>query len=130
MIFGIGTDLVETERIANKLLKNTDFIEAVFSVNEIKYCNSNKYPEQHYSARFAAKEAFLKALGKGLQCNIELNKIEILNSNSGEPIFAFQKNEVESINKIVGSVNWKIHLSMSHILAYANAMVIIELVKK
>jgi holo-[acyl-carrier protein] synthase len=67
MIFGIGTDLIEVERVAEKMEKKIGFKELVFSPNEISYCEpmANKY--EHYAARFAAKESFFKALGYGVE---------------------------------------------------------------
>ena len=61
----LGTDLVEVERIAAKIGKEQGFRELVFSPGEIQYCESRTYKFEHYAARFAAKEAFFKALGTG-----------------------------------------------------------------
>ena len=65
MIFGIGTDLIEVARIAEKMEKKAGFKELVFSADEIIYCEARTFKYEHYAARFAAKEAFLKALGTG-----------------------------------------------------------------
>ena len=64
MIIGIGIDIIEVERIAHRVGRDTGFREFVFSKNEIEYCESKAHPFQHYAARFAAKEAFLKAIQK------------------------------------------------------------------
>jgi len=58
MIAGLGIDIVEVERIAEKIEKDNGFRELVFSANEIAYCESKTYKYEHYAARFAAKEAF------------------------------------------------------------------------
>lgn len=62
MITGIGTDLIEVERVAGKINKEEGFRELVFSPAEIAYCETKTNKFQHYAARFAAKEAFLKLL--------------------------------------------------------------------
>ena len=67
MIFGIGTDLIEVERVAEKMEKKAGFKELVFSADEIIYCEARTFKYEHYAARFAAKEAFLKAIGTGWQ---------------------------------------------------------------
>ncbi|HPR18015.1 MAG TPA: holo-ACP synthase, partial [Candidatus Cloacimonadota bacterium] len=64
MIFGIGIDQIEVERI-KKQLENDRFRETIFSADEIDYCNSRSNFAESYAARFAAKEAFFKALGTG-----------------------------------------------------------------
>ena len=127
MIFGIGTDLVEIARVNEKLEKNTGFVDLVYSVNEIAYCNSKTKSAESYAARFAAKEAFLKALKTGMFATITLNQIEVLNDKFGAPYFILSK-EVESIvEKKTGTSNFKTHLSISHTSMFATAVVVIEI---
>ena len=76
MIFGIGIDMIEVERVEHKLTKDSGFREFVFSENEIEYCESKTHKYEHYAACFAAKEAFLKALGTGWSNGIAFNEIE------------------------------------------------------
>ena len=77
MIFGIGIDLIEVERVAEKIAKNNGFTELVFSKNEIEYCEAMKNKYEHYAVRFAAEEAFFKAIGTGWQNGSAFNEIEI-----------------------------------------------------
>src|SRR5436189_6308039 len=85
MITGIGIDIIEVERVAEKLGKD-GFKEKVFSKTEMIYCDAQGANKaQHYAARFAAKEAFLKAMGKGLQLSHELSEIEIATNADGKP---------------------------------------------
>ena len=65
MITGVGIDLIEVERVAVKIRKEIGFRELVFSKKEIAYCEKKTNKFEHYAARFAAKEAFFKAIGTG-----------------------------------------------------------------
>mgnify|MGYP000938052089 CR=1 FL=1 len=85
-IFGIGTDIVNIKRI-DKILrkKNSNFKNRIFSSKEIIYCDNKKNPSSYYAKRFAAKEAFTKALGTGINKDISLRNIEIFNDSLGKP---------------------------------------------
>ena len=85
MIIGTGIDMIEVERVATRVGRDTGFREMVFSKAEIEYCDSKADPFQHYAARFAAKEAFLKAIGRGWDSGLTLNEIEIVNETNGKP---------------------------------------------
>ncbi|MFI5158653.1 MAG: holo-ACP synthase, partial [Sphingobacteriales bacterium] len=85
MIAGLGIDIVEVERIAEKIAKDNGFRELVFSVNEIAYCESKTHKYEHFAARFAAKEAFFKALGTGWPEGTAFNEVEIVNNEHGKP---------------------------------------------
>lgn len=126
MIIGIGTDIVEVQRIQEKMLHHGGFMEMVFSPLETIYCMSQKFPEQHFAARFAAKESLLKATAKGLLLNIALSKIEIDNNADGQPHFVFAKDAHDIISHQLGTTAWKSHLSLSHTPAMASAFVILE----
>src|SRR5580698_6931580 len=82
---GLGTDLVEVDRIADKIGKEQGFRELVFSPGEIAYCESRTHKFEHYAARFAAKEAFFKALGTGWINGTAFNEVEIVNNEQGKP---------------------------------------------
>lgn len=85
-ILGIGTDIIEVERIKNAILRHgSRFLETLFSEKERAYCDRFSHPSPHYAGRFAAKEAILKALGTGLQEGISWQDIEILNTPLGAP---------------------------------------------
>lgn len=83
----IGTDLVDVERLAKSLRRQPAFAETVFSADERRYCDGQARPEQHYAARFAAKEAFLKAVRRGVLDGIALREIEVVREADGAPAF-------------------------------------------
>jgi len=123
MVSGIGIDLIETGRVADKIAKDTGFKEYVFSENEISYCESKTNKFEHYAARFAAKEALLKALGTGYPGGLLLNEISILSDDSGKPGFDFLGNSAVAMKSFgLG----QIHLTLSHLKDIACAMVVIE----
>jgi len=123
MITGLGIDLIEVERVAVKIRKDTGFRELVFSKNEIAYCEKKANKFEHYAARFAAKEAFFKAIGTGWRNDTAFNEIEITNNEDGKPeIFFLGK----TATTIAGMTLGKIFVSLSHIKKMAIAMVIIE----
>jgi holo-[acyl-carrier protein] synthase len=82
-IFGIGTDIVDIARIRKLLVKNRKFKNRIFSTQEIKYCESKVNKISSYSKRFAAKEAFAKALGVGIRKGVSFNEISIINNKNG-----------------------------------------------
>lgn len=122
MILGIGTDIVEVERIA-KSIENESFKRKVFSANEINYCDKMANKAQHYAARFAAKEAFVKALGTGLRDGLTMNEMEVINDDKGKPHIQLSGQTALTVSsKNIHSI----HLSLSHIAMAAIAMVVIE----
>jgi holo-[acyl-carrier protein] synthase len=123
MISGLGIDMIEVERIAEKIEKESGFRELVFSKTEIAYCESKKNKFEHYAARFAAKEAFFKALGTGWAENTLFNEVEIINNNEGKPEVALSGSTLETIN-LMGVK--KILVSLSHLKTIASAVVIVE----
>lgn len=123
MIFGIGTDIIETERVKEKIAKKNGLREFIFSENEIEYCESKTHKAEHYAARFAAKEAVLKALGAGIMSGLTLNEIEIKTIESGKPEICFKGETATKINSIG---NLKFHVTLSHLKDIACAMVVIE----
>jgi holo-[acyl-carrier protein] synthase len=123
MIFGIGTDLIEVERVAEKMEKKAGFKELVFSAAEITYCEARTFKYEHYAARFAAKEAFLKALGTGWRNGTAFNEIEIYNDAEGKPEFCFTGITAKTVTELKLG---KIFVSLTHLKTIACAMVIIE----
>ena len=123
MIFGIGTDLIEVERVAEKMEKKQGFKELVFSPDEIIYCEARTNKYENYAARFAAKEAFLKAIGTGWRNGTAFNEIEIYNDAEGKPEMKFLGLTAKTITDLKLG---KIFVSLSHIKSMACAMVIIE----
>jgi len=123
MIAGIGTDIVEVHRIEGKITANQYFKEHVFSLTEISYCDQQKKPGIHYAARWAAKEAYLKAYGLKFIGNHRLYEIETLHNEDGKPyIHLLGKAMEEFMEKKFESI----HVSISHTDAHAIAYVIIE----
>ena len=123
MITGLGTDLVEVERIAASLNRESGFREMVFSANEITYCESKANKFECYAARFAAKEAFFKALGTGWPGGTNFNEVEIIHDVNGKP----EINLLGQTQKKLTS--WgitKILVSLSHVKTMATAVVMIE----
>ena len=118
MIIGIGTDIIEIERVRRAVL-NEHFKEKVFTENEQNYCESRGVQSAaSYAARFAAKEAFFKALGTGIFTS--LTEVEILNNDTGQPqifLYGAAKNFAEKLHVK------KIFVSLSHCREYATAFV-------
>jgi holo-[acyl-carrier protein] synthase len=123
MIVGLGTDMIEVERVANKIGKEIGFRELIFTKNEIDYCEKKTNKFEHYAARFAAKEAFLKALGTGWITGTAFNEIDIRNDENGKP-FIELAGETLLTSKSIGITN--IFVSLTHIKSIASAVVVIE----
>ena len=123
MIAGLGIDLVEVERIEEKIAKENGFRELVFTVNEIAYCESKTHKYEHYAARFAAKEAFFKALGTGWLAGTSFNEVEIVKNEQGKPeivLLGLTKATIEDLG------SFKIMVSLTHVKSAASAVVILE----
>ena len=130
MIFGTGTDIVEVKRISQRLENGNGFKNLVFSNEEISYCESKANPSENFAARFAAKEAFLKALGTGMYATFELSQIQITNNPNGSPLINLSQQLKELVISIIGTENFKILTSLSHTSNYATAVVLIEILEK
>ncbi|MCH5689743.1 4'-phosphopantetheinyl transferase superfamily protein [Niabella sp. W65] len=87
MISGIGLDVIEVERVQQKIEKEQGFRELVFGQEEIEYCEPKTHKYEHYAARFAAKEALFKALGTGWANGTAYNEILILGMTPANPKF-------------------------------------------
>jgi len=126
-IFGIGTDIVSIKRIQKILRKyNSNFKDKIFSEREINYCERKKNYIASYAKRFAAKEAFTKALGTGFGNGISLKNIEILNDKSGKPSIKLTGNVETHLKKKIKNKRYYIHLSLSEDKPWACATVIIS----
>lgn len=123
MQLSLGTDLIEVERIGEKIAAASGFRELVFSPNEIAYCESKTNKNSHYAARFAAKEAFFKALGTGWLEGTHFNEVEISHDESGKP-FLILLGETQKTLSTWG-IN-KVLVSLSHLKTIASAVVILE----
>jgi len=126
-IFGIGTDIINTNRIKKSLnKKNTDFKKRIFSRNEILYCENKKNSFKYYAKRFAAKEAFSKALGTGIRKGIDFKNIEIINDKLGKPSIILKGSTASYLKKKIKSKKYLIYLSLSDDDPWAQATVIIS----
>jgi holo-[acyl-carrier protein] synthase len=123
MVKGVGIDIIEVERIAEKIGKEKGFRELVFSAAEIGYCEQMAHKYQHYAARFAAKEAFFKAVGTGWTNGTAFNEIEITHATDGKPVITLLGETANwAKEKKIGPVS----LSLSHVKTMATAVVVIE----
>ena len=126
-IFGIGTDIVNIKRMEKSLRRNGDaFKKRIFSKNEIIYCERKKNPSTFYAKRFAAKEAFSKALGTGIRKGVNLKNIEISNNIHGKPFILLKGSVANYLKKKVKTKKFDIHLSLSDDKPWAQATVIIS----
>ena len=123
MIIGVGIDMIEVDRVTEKISKDQGFREKIFSVNEILFCESKVNSGENYAARFAAKEAFLKASGQGLALGYNLSDIEVISDTSGKPSLVLNG----SFKQMASERSWnKIYVSLSHLKSMACAVVVIE----
>jgi holo-[acyl-carrier protein] synthase len=123
MIYGIGTDIIEVERMQKHLSNNPALKNKLFTVLEQEYAEKRATIFQHYAARFAAKEAFFKALGTGYRFGMAFHEIEVENDDLGKPVINLHgkvKEYVEQQNITI------IHLSISHVKEMASAFVVLE----
>lgn len=115
--------MIEVERVAGNIGKESGFRELVFSKKEIEYCEKRKNKYEHYAARFAAKEAFYKAIGAGWMDGTAFNEIEITNDEKGKPSVTLLGNTSQLMLQM-GIKN--ILVSLTHLKTMASAVVIIE----
>lgn len=123
MILGIGIDLAKVSRY-EKLLDKDGFLERFFPEEEIEYIRSKGAgAAQSMAGRFAAREAFLKALGTGFN-GFSPKDIKVLNNENGRPEITVNKVIEDKLNSM--AERWRIHLSISHEKEYAIAQVVLE----
>jgi len=127
-IIGNGTDIVENNRIA-KSIKNTSFINRIFTKSEVIQSKKSKNKVNFFAKRFAAKEAFVKALGTGFRNNINFNDICVKNNNKGKPSLILS-NKLKKLLKAKHKINkYRIYLSLSDEKKHSLAFVIIDKIK-
>ena len=126
-IFGIGTDIVNIKRL-EKSFKRRGFAfkKKIFSDKEILYCEKKKNAGAYYAKRYAAKEAFSKALGTGIRKDVSLKNIEILNNLHGKPFILLKGKLDNFLKKRIKSKKYNIYLSLSDDKPWAQATVIIS----
>jgi holo-[acyl-carrier protein] synthase len=123
LVFGIGTDIIEIRRVEEKLARTEGLKKRVFTPREIAYCESKAKSAQHFAARFAAKEAFLKAIGTGWSRGYRFLDIEVLNDEQGKPELVVQ-GKVKDFCEEHGITGF--HVSLAHIRELAKAVVVLE----
>ena len=125
-IYGIGTDIANISRIKESI-KNKKFITKLFHKKEIEKCARVKNVASCYAKRFAAKEAFSKALGTGISRGISFNEIVILNEKNGKPFIKLLSKTKKIVEKKFKKKNYKISLSIADEKDYAVAFVTISI---
>lgn len=123
MIFGTGVDIVEVFRMRDAIEQWGDsFLGKIFTKKEISYSNSRRFASQHFAARFAAKEAVIKAFGEPRKHPIRWTDMEVLNDDEGKPVMVFHDDalRLKKKKRISGVI-----VSMSHSKNYAIANVIL-----
>lgn len=124
MIYGIGIDLVEVKRVAQNLDRFGErFVRRVFTPPERDYCSRNPACAPHYAARFAAKEALLKAMGTGHSRGISWQDVSVEKDQDGKPQISL-KGVAASLAQSFGIV--RVHVSLSHTAEHAIAYVVLE----
>jgi len=118
-IIGIGTDITECLRIARMIERHGElFINRVYTPEEISYCQARKQATQHFTGRWAAKEAVLKALGTGWVRGISWRDVEIRNEPGGKPVVGVRGGAKEVVEQLGIA---KILVSISHCHTHATA---------
>jgi holo-[acyl-carrier protein] synthase len=124
VIISTGIDIIEVARIREALGRTARFLERVFTLGEREYCQSRgEASARHYAARFAAKEAMLKALGTGWSGGIAWQDVEVASHPNGAPYLILSG---EALNVFHSQGGRRLHLSMSHTVDHAIAQVIME----
>lgn len=122
MIVGIGIDLLEVAKIEKDIQSNI-YLRKVFTETEIAECKSVLNSAERFAGRFATKEAFMKAIGKGIRQEVWFTQIEVLNHENGQPYIQVN-GEAETALIAAGVKN--IYVSLTHTKQHAAAVVILE----
>ena len=126
-ILGTGIDIVENIRLREILQKKkSNFKKKIFTINEVNYCEKKSNSISCYAKRFAAKEAFAKALGIGFRKNINFKDIEVVNNTYGKPYISINKKIANKIRILFKVKKFNILLSISDEKKYSIASVIIS----
>jgi len=123
LIFGAGTDIIEVQRVEDKLVRTESLKTKLFTPIEIAYCESKHRPALHFAARFAAKEAFLKAMGTGWTGGHQFSDIEVVNNAQGKPELVVHG----KVKEFCGAHGISaMEVSLTHIKELASAVVVLE----
>jgi holo-[acyl-carrier protein] synthase len=124
MIVGTGVDITEVSRIKAAVERFGDrFVERVFTPDEVRYCTAKANPAERLAARFAAKEAGMKALGTGLRHGITWHDVEVVRQPGGRPAVRFSGKAAEFAERLGCK---RAHLSLTHTAEQAMAFVVLE----
>ena len=124
MIIGTGIDICEVPRIAASIARfGNRFLERVFTAGEIRYCQSKKNSVERFAARFAAKEAAMKALGTGAARGVTWTSIEVAHAPGGRPVLRLHGRSADLAEQLGVK---RISLSVTHSENSAIAIVILE----
>ena len=124
-LFGVGTDIIQVNRL-KKSLKNKLFLSRIFSEEEITRCKKTKKNSNCFAKRFAAKEAFSKALGSGFRMNLNFKDIEVVNDKMGKPYYVKNKKITKIVKQNFKIKNFQFFLSISDEKNYSTAFAIIQ----
>jgi holo-[acyl-carrier protein] synthase len=124
MIVGTGIDITEVDRVRETIQRfGSRFLNRVFTEAEIRYCESKKNSAERYAARFAAKEAAMKAIGTGLRRGVTWKDVEVDHAPGGRPILKLSGRAAEFAERLGAR---HIALSLTHTAQTAMAMVLLE----
>ena len=124
-ILGIGVDIIENKRI-EKSIKSQTFKKRIYTSRELKQSEGISNKTAYFSKRFAAKEAFSKALGLGFRMNLNFKDIEVVNDKMGKPYYVKNKKITKIIYKKFKIKNFTFFLSISDENKYSTAFAIIQ----
>ncbi|MBM3707671.1 MAG: holo-[acyl-carrier-protein] synthase [Actinobacteria bacterium] len=126
IIFGLGIDIIEVDRIKSAINRYGRFLTKVFTPVEIKYCESKKNPAVKYisyAEKFAAKEAVAKSLGVGFGKNLSFCEIEVKNLSSGKPVILLSGKAKEyCIKNKIGKIEVSLSGTKNYAVAFSIAM--------
>ena len=125
-LFGVGTDIIQVKRL-KKSLNKKPFLSRIYSKEEIIKCKRSKINSNCFAKRFAAKEAFSKALGTGISKGISFNEIVVLNEKSGKPYIKLINKTKKIVERKLRKKIYKISLSIADEKDYAVAFVTISI---
>ena len=125
-LFGVGTDFIQVNRL-KKSLNKKPFLSRIYSKEEILKCKRSKVNSNCFAKRFAAKEAFSKALGTGISKGISFNEIVVLNEKSGKPYIKLINKTKKIVERKLKKKIYKISLSIADEKDYAVAFVTISI---
>lgn len=120
ILIGIGTDIIEVERIRGVLERQGErFLARVFTDEERAYCSQMKFPQKHYAARFAAKEAVSKCFSTGIGAELGWKSVSVYHGDRHQPLVRLDEKGAALLRQ-VGATH--VHLSLSHTEVVAMAV--------